>query len=359
MEEMIKALSRLGFDPALQTHIEPQYLQQDQVARVCTVDRERYIIQNSKSTITATLTGKMRFAAESALDLPTTGDWVIAQVFDDDSIAVIHQVIPRKSLLKRKSAGKTVEHQLIAANIDVACIMQSIDRDFNINRLQRYLAMVYEGGITPLVLLSKRDLLTQGQIESRIASIGKLYPDLQVLPFSNTIDEDLQHLKNQFNSGKTYCLVGSSGVGKTTLLNNLLGTQQFETGEVREKDGRGRHTTSRRQLIHLDNGAMLIDTPGMRELGALEMNDGITYTFEEITALAKQCRFNDCSHQHETGCAVLEALEKGDISEEYYQNYMKMQKEAAHNERTYLEKRRRDKEFGKMYKRVMKDKIKK
>lgn len=356
---MIKALSRLGFDPALQTHIEPQYLQQDQVARVCTVDRERYIIQNSKSTIAATLTGKMRFAAESALDFPTTGDWVIAQVFDDDSIAVIHQVIPRKSLLKRKSAGKPVEHQLIAANIDVACIMQSLDRDFNINRLQRYLAMVYEGKITPLLLLSKRDLLTEEQIDAKTRSVSKLYPDLRVLPFSNNIDGDLQQLKNQFKARKTYCLLGTSGVGKTTLLNNLLGTHQFETGEVREKDGRGRHTTSRRQLIHLDNGAMLIDTPGMRELGALEMSEGINHAFEDIAALAEQCRFSDCSHQHETGCAVLEALEKGELSEQYYQNYIKMQKEAAHHERTYLEKRQRDKEFGKLYKRIMKDKIKK
>ncbi|MBD3384361.1 ribosome small subunit-dependent GTPase A [candidate division KSB1 bacterium] len=359
MKEIIKALSRLGFDPALQTLIEPHYLQQDQVARVCTVDKERYIIQNSKSTVTATLTGKMRFAAESALDLPTTGDWVIAQVFDDDSVAVIHQVLSRKSLLKRKSAGKAVEHQLIAANIDVACIVQSLDRNFNINRLQRYLAMVYEGGITPLVLLSKRDLLTQAQIATKTDTVGKLYPDLQVLPFSNSIDDDVQNLKKQFDPGKTYCLLGSSGVGKTTLLNNLLGTQQYETGEVREKDGRGRHTTSRRQLIHLDNGAMLIDTPGMRELGALEMNEGITHTFEDIALLAEQCRFNDCSHQHETGCAVLQALEKGEISEQYYQNYIKMQKEAAHHERTYLEKRQRDKEFGKLYKRIMKHKIKK
>jgi ribosome biogenesis GTPase len=180
--------------------------------------------------------------------------------------------------------------------------------------------------------------------------------ELEVLWFSNTDHSGLNEIQRMFHAGKTYCLLGSSGVGKTTLLNNLLGESRYLTKEVREKDGRGRHATTQRQLIRLDSGALLIDTPGMREIGIFSADTGIDEAFSEIAELAKECQFKDCTHDHETGCAVLKALEAGSLAQQRYQNFLKIRKEAKYYEMSYLEKRKRDKQFGKMVKSIMKDK---
>lgn len=325
-------------------------------ARVISVMRERFIIKNETTEAVAEPSGKLRYNAESALDLPGVGDWVLVDFFDDNTFAVIHQILPRKSLLKRKTPGREIGFQVIAANINTALIIQSLDRDYNLSRLERYLAMIHAAGIAPVILLSKCDLVTGEIIGEKSREVRQRTGITTIIPFSNLSGQGLDNITDLLEPRQTYCLLGSSGVGKSSLLNSLLGAEVIRTQSVRESDGRGRHTTSLRQLLFLENGAMLIDTPGMRELGNFDIESGMSTTFSEIEELAAQCRFSDCSHEHEKGCAVLSALNERTISHERYQNFLKMKKEAAFYEMSYREKRQRDKNFGKMVKNVMKNK---
>jgi ribosome biogenesis GTPase len=324
-------------------------------ARVLTRGRDSYLIHDGHHSIPAELAGRLAFGADSALDLPAVGDWVLVQVADP-SLAIIHQLLPRRTLLQRKTAGKKIGRQLIAANIDTALIVQSLDRDFNLRRLERYLVMVHQGGIQPLVLFSKRDLLAPDEVSERLAAARQALPKVTMDSFSNKAAGDSDHLHEYLVPGRTYCLLGSSGVGKTSLLNNLMGNEARAVAAVREKDSKGRHTTTTRELIRLPGGALLIDTPGMRELGHIDASDGIAAAFDEIDALAAECRFGDCTHTVENGCAVQAALTAGIIQPERYDNYLKLRRETAHHEASYLEKRRKDKDFGKMVKAVMKQK---
>jgi ribosome biogenesis GTPase len=356
MENIPNNIKELGFDGWFQDQVDLEKKAEFEIARVIAVHKDSYEITNGENFILAELVGKLMFGAESSLDYPAVGDWVLAHFYNENTFAIIHEILPRKSLLKRKTPGKKIDFQLIAANIDTAFIMQSLDADFNLNRLERYMVMINEGNIQPIVLLSKSDLMTHTEIESKMNEIKKNMPHVQVLPFSNENGNRLDDVKRLLNPSQTYCLLGSSGVGKTTLLNNLIGESLFKTKTIREKDGKGRHATTYRQLIILDSGAMIIDTPGMRELGNMAVDSGLTDTFNEITILAEQCRYNDCRHINETGCAVLAALEEGTISEKRYQNYIKMKKESDYYEMSYLEKRKKDKAFGKFVKSVMKNK---
>ena len=323
-------------------------------ARVITVNKESYIISNGEKEFFAKLTGNLLYSAEAPEDFPTVGDFVLFQNFEDDSLAIIHNVLPRNSLLKRKNAGKKVEYQLIASNIDYAIIVQALDNDFNSKRLERYLAMTHEFGIEPIVLFSKSDLMNMESIEKILSNLKLDSKKIKVITFSNFKIDNIENIKGMLEPRKTYCMIGSSGVGKTTLLNNLIGTNEFKVKEVRENDSKGRHTTTNRQLVVLENGAMIIDTPGMRELANISLSEGIEITFDEIAELTQDCKFSDCSHTVEKGCAVLEALENGNLDVERYNNFLKLKKESDYYERSYLENRRKDKEFGKMVKEVMK-----
>jgi len=349
-------ITHLGFDNWFQKRVDPTRSNDFEIARVITVDKNSFIITDGKREIISEVSGRLIFNADSPLDYPAVGDWVYVQYFNENTFAVIHEIFPRKTLLKRKTAGKRVEFQVIASNIDTAMILQSLDHDYNLRRLERYLVMVHENEIRPVVLLSKSDLLSPIETNKKISAIQKDIPDIQIEAFSNTVDSGLDRVEELLETGKTFCLLGSSGVGKTTLINKLMDEDLYETQPVREKDSKGRHTTARRQLIVLKNGAMIIDTPGMRELGNIAVDTGLQDTFKEITELADQCRYKDCSHSIEEGCAVLAALDESRISRERYQNYIKMRKESAYLEMSYLEKRRRDKAFGKLCKSVMKHK---
>ncbi len=350
------AIEKLGFNKWFQDKTDPEDLNKFDIARVMAVHKDSYIISNGENDVFAELVGKMVFSADSPIDYPTVGDWVFATFYDENTFSIIHNILQRRSLLKRKTPGKKIDFQLIASNIDVAFIVQSLDTNFNLSRLERYLAMVKDSNIKPIILLSKSDLLNTEEIANRVAEIHKSMPFLHVTPFSNENDYSLKNVKKLLTPRQTYCLLGSSGVGKTTLLNNLLGESIFTTKTVREKDSKGRHATTYRQLIKLDCEALLIDTPGMRELGTFSVEKGIDETFTEITELSEQCQFNDCTHVNEKGCAVIKAVETKQVPEKRYQNYIKMKKESIFNEMSYLEKKQKDKQFGKLCKTVMKHK---
>ena len=352
-------LKHLGFDDWFQARIEADKLAQHEIARVVSVHKDSYMITKGQGDVFAELTGKLAYTADYATDLPTTGDWVYVDFFDDDTHAIIHDILPRKTIIQRKTSGKTFDIQLIATNIDSAFIVQSLDYNFNLRRLERYLVMVNEANINPVILLSKCDLISQDEIDQIVKSVKEITPHSTVLPFSNENGENIETINNLLLSGHTYCLLGSSGVGKTTLLNSILGDARFETKSVSKKESKGRHTTTSRELIQLENGAMLIDTPGMRELGNIAVDAGIDETFSDIVDLTMNCKFNNCTHVNEKGCAILSAINNGELSEKRYQNYLKMKNEAAFNDMSYFEKRQKDKNFGKMIKSVMKGKNKK
>ena len=277
-------LTALGFDGWFEQRSAALLQPGHSIARVTAVDRGAFLVRNQDAETYAELAGKFRFAIQSAGDLPCVGDWVCVQRESSDGPAIIHGVVPRKTFLRRKCPGKTVDFQMIAANIDVAFIVQACHYDFNMARLDRYLVMANEGHIEPRIVLSKTDLISPEELEQRIEQIRRRGSSAQILPLSNTTGDGLTEFQTLLLPGKTYCLLGSSGVGKTTLINRLIGRDAFDTKAV-SGTGEGVHTTARRHLLILECGAMLIDTPGMRELGLLGTTDGMNTTFAEIGEL--------------------------------------------------------------------------
>jgi ribosome biogenesis GTPase / thiamine phosphate phosphatase len=349
-------LEKLGFDESVKQLTDPVKLTEYNLARVISVNRNSFVVSEGNRDIFAELSGKFLFDADSSVDLPAAGDWVYVRLFDENSIAVIHDVMPRKSLLKRKTAGKKIDYQLIAANIDNALIVQGLDTDYNLRRLERYMVMVNQSGISPVVLLSKKDLLSPENVKEKEEAVLKLMPGVKVISYSSNSGEDIDKIKDILIPYKTYCLLGSSGVGKSTLLNKILHEELIKTQPVKAKDGKGKHTTTKRELVILENGAIIIDTPGMRELGLIETDTGLEETFNDITSFTGNCRFRDCTHTVEEGCALLLALEEGRILPERYSNYIKMYKESAHYRMSYVEKREKDKKFGKFIHHYLKNK---
>jgi ribosome biogenesis GTPase len=345
-------LRTLGYDQWFQEKRSEARRPDCTVARVTAVHKDSYLVRNENSEVLAELTGGFAYSAESSIDLPAVGDWALVQYHNADTFAIIHGLLPRKSFLRRKTPGKKIDYQMIAVNIDSALIVQACDFDFNLRRLERYL--VNEGHIEPILLLTKSDLFSPEKLEQRISEVRQANINCKVLPLSNVTGFGVDPVRQLLEPGKTYCMVGSSGVGKTTLLNRLIGSDLFETNTVRASDGKGRHTTAQRQLIALDHGAMVIDTPGMRELGNIGVSSGLEESFSDIWNLSKTCRFANCTHTQEVGCALLRAIENGTLVEDRYQSYLKLMKESEYNELSYAEKRRRDRKFGQFVKTAMK-----
>ncbi|PJA54874.1 MAG: ribosome small subunit-dependent GTPase A [Candidatus Marinimicrobia bacterium CG_4_9_14_3_um_filter_48_9] len=351
----MKKLIDLGFDSRFVSQIDQVVNQADQsIARVSAVDRGSFMIRDEHREIPAELSGKFYFDVQSSVEMPCVGDWVTVQYHNADDLAIIHGVFPRRTELHRKRAGEAVDYQMIAANVDTAFIIQSCHFDFNLARLNRYLIMTAEGHVDAIIILTKTDLVTSAELEEQLSAIRSAGITNRVIALSNADGSGFDEFKQALKPGLTYCLLGSSGVGKTTLINRLMGREAYLTKEVSET-GEGTHSTSRRQLIMLENGVMFIDTPGMREVGLLNTNDGVKDGFEDIINLAGSCRFGDCKHIHESGCAVLAAVKSGELSQDRFASFLKLRKESEHNELSYLEKRRKDKSFGRFIKTVKKN----
>jgi ribosome biogenesis GTPase len=344
----------LGFDQWFEAHIDALRQKDHGIARVSAVDRGSYLIKNELGEIPAELAGKFYFRVESSVDLPCVGDWVTVQYYNDDSAAIIHRVFPRKTFLRRKCAGENVDFQMIAANIDIAFIVQSCHFDFNIRRMDRYLVMAADGYVEPIVILTKTDLISHDELAQKIAAIRQTGITARVIALSNITGIGFDEFQQLLMSGQTYCLLGSSGVGKTTLINRLIGQDTFDTKAV-SGTGEGTHTTARRQLIILNQGSMLIDTPGMRELGLLGTSDGVNQGFDDILGLSMNCRYANCSHTLEPDCAVLSAIASGELSEDRFFSYMKLKKESEHHEMSYVDKRKKDRAFGRFIKSAKKN----
>jgi len=347
-------LEELGYNEHLEKLRIENKLNDFEIGRVVLEHKERYIVKTEKGESEAEVTGNLRFSARSREDFPAVGDWVALINYDPD-FSIIHKILPRFSVITRQAVGQTGEIQIIAANIDVAFLVQAVDRDFNINRFERYLTICYSSKVNPVIVLTKTDLISDKKIAEITNAIQQRITNVPVMAISNENQNGYEALKQIIEKGKTYCMLGSSGVGKSTLVNNLSGRTIMRTDAISDSTNKGRHVTSHREMIVLENGGILIDNPGMREVGIADSSGGLEITFDMIVSLSKNCRFKDCSHTSEVGCSVLEAVENGEIDKSSYENYLKMEREKAHFDATVAEKRNRDKLFGKMMKNYKKD----
>ncbi|MCF7797235.1 MAG: ribosome small subunit-dependent GTPase A [Lentisphaeria bacterium] len=342
-------LSHLGYNHRLaQTRIENN-LTEFEIGRVIAQHKERYVVKTEAGDFEAEVTGSLRFSAETRADFPAVGDWVALTGCDGD-FAVIHQIYPRFSTISRQAVGQFGKSQIIATNIDYALILQAVDRDFSVNRLERYLTICHTSKVSPVIVLTKTDLISESLRAEILEKVQQRVKDAPVFAISNETRHGYDALCQVIKPGKTFCLLGSSGVGKSTLVNNLSGRNVMRTGVISGSSNRGRHITSHRELILLENGGILIDNPGMREVGIADTDNGLETTFDSIFTLAENCKFKDCTHTREMGCAVLTAVESGSLDSGVLDNYHKMLKEKSVFETSVREKRKQAKIFGKIQK---------
>jgi len=347
-------LDDLGFTTEFDDYRKNQNIKLSEVGRIISEHKERYLVKTGNKEYEGEIIGNLRFSAVRRSDFPAVGDWVKISYYEDNKV-IIHSIFPRKNIIERQAVGKQGEKQIIATNIDYALIVQAVDGDFNINRIERYLAICNTSDVIPIIILNKIDLISEVELSELISRIQNRVKQVKVVAISNASKKGFDSLSKLILKGKTYCLLGSSGVGKSTLLNNLYGIEIMATSEISSSTKKGRHITSHRELIVLKNGGIIIDNPGMREIGITDSSGGLEKTFDAIIELSNGCKFKDCTHTTEENCAVLEALRIGKINKSSYKNYLKMEQEREHFESTVAEKRKKDKDFGKMIKNYKKD----
>jgi len=332
-----RQLADLGWDPGWAAAFLPFDAAGWRPARVVAAHRDAWVLATDHADRDAVISGRFRHEALGPGDLPAVGDWVaVAGSGPDDSggPAVIQAVLPRRSAFRRSTgddhSGPTLAgEQVLAANVDVALLVTGLDGDFNLRRLERYLAVAWSGGATPVVVLNKADLAPD--LDGFRVAAEAVAPGVEVRPMSALTGDGITELAEaHLGRGRTAVVLGSSGVGKSTLVNALAGTEVLRTGAVRADDSRGRHTTTHRELVRLPGGALLIDTPGIRSLGVAGAADGIDDAFADVATLAGGCRFSDCGHDSEPGCAVKAALADGSLPRERFESYRKLEREAAH-----------------------------
>jgi ribosome biogenesis GTPase / thiamine phosphate phosphatase len=321
------SLEHLGWNSRLEASFAPHQILGLDPARVAREDRGRYSILDPAGERRAEVSGRFRHEARGRSDYPAVGDWVAVRAPAGDGPAIIHALLPRAGAFVRKTAGEVTEEQIVAANVDVVLVVMGLDEDYNPRRLERYLAASWESGAQPVVVLNKSDLAQD--LEGSKAEVESMAPGVPVIA-TNALDRaGIEDLEAWLAPGRTMALLGSSGVGKSTLVNALLGEERQLVGEVRAADSRGRHTTTWRKLIPMPGGAVLIDTPGMRELQLWGDAQDVSAAFADVEGLATTCRFRDCRHEREPGCAVIAAVETGALERERFESWRKLQRELA------------------------------
>ena len=330
------ALPDLGWTDSHTTDFEPHTAAGYVPARVAAQHRGAYVLFSELGELRAETAGRLSHEAAGAGDLPAVGDWVAAASRPEEGTATIHAVLPRRTSFSRKVALTASQEQVLAANVDVVFLLMSLNEDFNVRRLERYLTTAWESGAQPVIVLTKTDL--DPDFALRVLEVEAIAFGVAVHAISSLTGDGLDLVRAHLTPGRTIALLGSSGVGKSTLVNTLAGEELLATQEIREDDGEGRHTTSHRQLVLLPGGGLVLDTPGLRELQLWESSDGLAETFGDVEELATQCRFSDCAHRTEPGCAVQAALEDGTLPFGRWDSYKKLQRELAHLERR-LDKR--------------------
>jgi len=296
------------------------------LGRVVAQYKDLYKVATEKSEMLSEITGKLRYSSDELSDYPAVGDFVMIDREDElHGNAIIHKILTRKSMFVRRAAGTSHDVQVVAANIDTVFICMSLNNDFNLRRLERYLSIAWDSGAIPVVVLTKSDL--SGNLSERLSEIEKVTAGVDIVVTSGMTEDGYRAIQKYLLPGCTVAFMGSSGVGKSTLINRLLGEDVIETREIR-KDDKGKHATTRRELILIPSGGAVIDTPGMRELGVESVN--LVKTFADIDGFSERCKFKDCQHDNEPGCAVRKAIEEGVITEERLQSYKKLKKEAKY-----------------------------
>jgi ribosome biogenesis GTPase len=321
-------LARYGWDDFFAARFQEYAGQGYTPGRVALEYSQFYRVYTASGEMLAEMAGRLKHEAASRAELPAVGDWVALRTIEPEDKAVIHAVLPRRSKFMRKTKGSKTEEQIVGANIDTVFLVTSLNQDFNPRRLERYLAVAWDSGAHPVILLTKTDLCED--VETKIAEMEAVAVGAPVHAVCAIKGAGLDQLQPYFVAGRTVALIGSSGVGKSTLINRLLGEERQKVKEIREHDDRGQHATRHRELILMPSGALVLDTPGMRELQLWDVEEGVETTFEDIEELALQCYFSDCQHRSEPRCAVQAALEDGLLDQARLENYLKLQAELGY-----------------------------